>query len=344
MKKIFSIFICSAYFLSMQVCFAANNLYFVKNTQKNTVSNIIDTTFAKNKNYTVTKRNPYIAVSKKNSNDYVLIILQQSSANLFYYFQSSSDEKTDKEIKKLLKKQNIIFEQSYNTMYLSTFENQAQKILTNTNSTYTFDEPKTQSTAYTQKAQKTDNTVLRGYVGQVSKGATFNAYLQTPINTATANINDNIIAVLTEDWTYNGHVIAPQGSIVNGVLTKARHAAYGSRNGRVVIDFTQVVTPENKTYEISTEKIDFAITNEGKIQKTVSSALTGAVIGALGGLLVGLLSKDANVGISTAIGAGVGAGTSLAGSAVEKGVDAEIPVYTELEITLTKPLSVVVGL
>ncbi len=93
MKKMLSIFICSAYLLSMQVCFAASNLYFVKNTQRNTVSDIIDTTFAKNKNYTVTKRNPYIAVSKKNSNDYVLIILQQSSANLFYYFQSSSDKK-----------------------------------------------------------------------------------------------------------------------------------------------------------------------------------------------------------------------------------------------------------
>lgn len=344
MKKIFSIFICSIYFLSMQVCFAANNLYFVKNTQKTVVSDIIDTEFAKNKNYNVTKKNPYIAISSKNNSDYILIILQPSSENLFYYFQSSNNEKFDNAVKKMLKKQNIVFEQSFNTMYLSTFENQAQKILTNNTPTYSFEEPTVQKTVYTQPNKKTDNTVLRGYVGQVARGTTFNTYLQTPINTATAGIGDNVIAVLTENWVYNGHLIAPQGSIVNGVLTKARHATYGSRNGRVVINFTQVVTPENKVYEISTEKIDFSITNEGKIQKTVSSALTGAVIGAIGGLLVGLLSKDANVGISTAIGAGVGAGTSLAGSAIEKGVDAEIPVYTELELTLTKPLSVVVGL
>ncbi|MBR2526770.1 hypothetical protein IKE67_09925 [bacterium] len=343
MKKFFAIIICSFYLLSTQICFAANNLYFVKNTQKSVVSDIVSQVLTKEKNYNITKQNPYLAISTKNGSDYILIILQTSSENLFYYFQSSKDEKVDKEIKKLLKKQNIIFEQSYNTMYISTFENQAQKILTNTTSKYTFDEPAQQATISTTNRKK-DNNVLKGYVGQVAKGSVFNAYLQTPINTANANIGDNVTAVLTEDWVYNGYTIAPQGSLVTGELTKARHATYGSRNGRVVINFTQVTTPESKVYEVSTEKIDFTITNDGKFQSTVSSALKGALIGAVGGLIVGLLSKDANVGVSTAIGAGVGAGTGLAGSAVEKGVDAEIPVYTELELTLTKPLNVVIGL
>jgi len=343
MKKLFAVIICSFYMLSTQVCFAANNLYFVKNTQKSVVSDIVSQVLSAEKNYNITKQNPYLAVSTKNGSDYILIILQTSSDNLFYYFQSSKDEKIDKAIKKLLKKQNIVFEQSYNTMYLSTFENQAQKILTNTTSKYTFDEPTQQSTVNTA-VQKKDNTVLKGYVGQVSKGSVFNAYLQTPINTATANIGDNVTAILTEDWVYNGYTVAQQGSTVTGQLTKARHATYGSRNGRVVINFNRVTTPEGKVYDLSTEKIDFTITNEGKIQSTVSSALKGALIGAVGGLIVGLLSKDANAGISTAIGAGVGAGTAMAGSALEKGVDAEIPVYTELELTLTKPLNVVIGL
>ena len=343
MKKVFAIFICSFYLLSTQICFAANNLYFVKSTQKSVVSNIVYQILTKDKNYNITKQNPYLAVSSKNNSDYVLIILQTSSENLFYYFQSNKDEKIDKAIKKLLKKQNIVFEQSYNTMYLSTFENQAQKILTNTTPKYTFDEPMQQSTVNTA-VQKQDNNVLKGYVGQVSRGSTFNAYLQTPINTATANVGDNVTAVLTEDWVYNGYTIASQGSTVTGQLTKARHATYGSRNGRVVINFNQVTTPEGKVYDLSTEKIDFTITNDGKFQSTVSSALKGALIGAVGGLIVGLLSSSANVGSSTAIGAGVGAGTAIAGSAIEKGVDAEIPIYTELELTLTKPLNVIIGL
>ncbi len=343
MRKLFAAIVCTFYILTTQVCFAANNLYFVKKTQKAVVSDIVEKVVANEKNYTLTKKNPYLAISSKNNADYVLIILQTSSENLFYYFQSSKNEKIDKEIKKLLKKQNINFEQSQNTMYISTFENQAQKILSNTTSKYTFDEP-VQKNVTDTVVQKKDNTVLKGYVGQVAKGSTFNAYLQTPLNTATANVGDSVTAVLTENWVYNGYTIAPQGSIVTGELTKARHATYGSRNGRVVIDFNQVVTPENKVYEVSTEKIDFTITNDGKFQSTVTSALTGALIGAIGGLLVRLLSSNTNVGASTAIGAGIGAGTSVAASAVEKGVDAEIPIYTELELTLTKPLSVVIGL
>ncbi len=343
MKKISALLICIIYLLSYQVCFAANNLYFIKNTNKDTVVNIVETTFAKNKNYRLTKKNPYLAISTKDNTDYALIILQPSSQNLFYYYQSNESEKIDKAIKKLLKKQNIIFEQSQNTMYISTFEKQAQKILTNTTNSYTFEEPKQQLSNVNYSVQKKDNTILKGYVGQVSKGSTFNAYLQTPINTATANVGDNIIAILTENWVYNGHVIAQQGSVVSGVLTKARHASYGSRNGRVVINFTQVTTPENKIYEIATEKIDFTITNDGKISSTVSNVAKGALVGVIGGLIAGALSSKSNIGISTAIGAGIGAGTALAGSAIEKGVDAEIPTYTELELTLTKPLNVVVS-
>ena len=61
------------------------------------------------------------------------------------------------------------------------------------------------------------------------------------------------------------------------------------------------------------------------------------------GLLVGALSGGEHIGRSVAIGAGVGAGSSAVYSTAEKGVDAEIPSFTELEITLTQPLSVTVG-
>ena len=59
------------------------------------------------------------------------------------------------------------------------------------------------------------------------------------------------------------------------------------------------------------------------------------------GLLIGALSSDASVGSSVAVGAGVGAGGALITSTAEQGVDAEIPTYTEMEITLIKPLNVI---
>ena len=124
-------------------------------------------------------------------------------------------------------------------------------------------------------------------------------------------------------------------------MTKARHATYGSRNGRVIIDFNQLATPEGKTYNIETEKIDFTVTNEGKVSRVASNVAVGAVVGVLGGLLVGALSR--NVGPAAAIGAGVGAGTALIGGVAERGVDAEIPSFTEMEITLTKPFSTTVS-
>lgn len=185
-------------------------------------------------------------------------------------------------------------------------------------------------------------TILKGSVVSVSSGTKIKTYLQNPINTSSAQKGDRITAVLTDDLKYNGVTIAPQGSLVYGTLTKARHATYGSRNGRVVIDFTQLVTPENKIYEISTENIDFTVTNDGKLAKTVGNAVAGAAIGALAGLLFGAMG-DYSLLAATAIGAGVGAGTSLIGSGAERGVDAEIPSFTELELTLTKPFKATVS-
>ncbi len=185
-------------------------------------------------------------------------------------------------------------------------------------------------------------TVLKGSVVSIDSGTKINTYLQNPINTASANVGDKVVVVLTDDLKYNGVLAIPQGSLVYGTLSKARHATYGSRNGRVVIEFNQLVTPDNKVYEISAEKIDFTVTNDGKVGRTVGNAVAGAAVGALAGLLFGALGGG-NIGTAAAIGAGVGAGTSLIGSGAERGVDAEIPSFTQLELTLTKPVRVSVS-
>ena len=339
MKKFTAVFICILYLVSTQTCFAASNLYFIKNAKKDQVSALVQQGFEKDSSLTLRKLNPYLGISD-DGKDYALVILQTSSNNLFYYFQSNKGSKVDKQIRKLLKKHDLEFEKSENTMYISTFENQAQKVLTNTSNNYDFSEPNIQKISTTPVTKKSDNTVLKGYVGEVAAGSTFQAYLQTPINTANANKGDTISAILTQNWVYNGTVIAPQGSVVSGVLTKARHATYGSRNGRVVIDFNEIRTLEGKVYNIKAEKIDFTVTNDGKWSNAAVRMAKSAAVGALTGLLFGLLSS-ASTGASTAIGAGVAAGDALISSTAERGVDAEIPIYTDLEIKLLKPLNVI---
>lgn len=341
MRRFFVIFLSLIYLLTANATLAmASELYFVKNSSKEQIKPVIESIFSREKFYIV-KSDPYYAISAKNSNDYILIILQKSSGNYFYYHLASKNSKINKAILNALKERNIVYEQSYNAGYISIFEKQAQKILTNTESNYSFVEPEQKNPHTVVQNQTVSKSVLKGGILKVAKGSKFNVYIETPLDTSTACVGDEVRAILTNDWVYNGMVVAPQGSVVTGNLSKARHATYGSRNGRVVFTFDKLITPDGQTMFISTDKIDFTVTNDGKLAKSLSNVAVGAAVGALAGLLVGVLSRDANAATSALIGAGIGAGGSAIGSAAEKGVDAEIPVYTELEVVLTKPLSVV---
>jgi len=336
MKKILALLIAMLY--SCSNAFALSELYYVKNIKANSLNTTVKNAYI-DQNYTLKKENPYYGISNKNSSDYAVVILQQSGENLFYYYTSTSNKKINKNILKTLKSSGITYEQSFNSSLHEIFEKLANEVVNpSTANKYNFDEP-TQTTT-TKKTTTVDNSTLSGYVAQISKGTKFDVYLQNPINTSTARVGDKVTAVLTNNWTYNGYVVAPQGSLVYGELTLAHPAQYGSRNGRVVINFNQLVTTTGKTYNISTEKVDFSVDNDGKLSSSVKNVATGAIIGALGGLLIGALAGGDHLGRNVAIGAGVGAGSAVIGSTIEKGVDAEIPSFTELELVLTDVLRV----
>ena len=350
MKKFIALFL-ALLIGSFSSAFAFSEVYYLKNTTAAAIQPSVLNGFYSQNFKLIDQKNPYYAVSTKDNQDYAVIILQQSGNNLFYYYQSNDNTKINKYILKAAKRAGIEYEQSYNVNIIGTFDDIAKRTIassgSNSQNSYVFNdnEPEYSSSYSTQtvsnvKKQQKSNT-YSGYVANVESGTKINIYLQSAINTSSAVEGDRVIAVLTEDLTYNGYVVAPQGSLVYGILTKARHATYGSRNGRVVINFNQLVTPEGKTFNIDTEKIDFTVTNEGKVARVASSVAVGAIAGVLGGLLVGALSG--HVGAAAAIGAGVGAGTALIGGAAERGVDAEIPSFTEMEIILTKPFRTTVS-
>ncbi len=344
MKKIFALIITLLY-LSANTSFAFSELYYLKNTTASRIQPSVVNSFA-DKNFKLLKQSPYYGVSYKDNSEYAVVILQQSGDNLFYYYNSNNNTRLNKAILKSIKRYGITYEQSFNQNIISVYDKLAQETIspsTNTNR-YTFEEPQPTYNYQNNNNQTTarQTSALQGYVGQVQEGAKIETYLQNPINTSSANKGDQVIAVLTKNWTYNGYIVAPQGSLVYGTITKARHATYGSRNGRVVIEFSQIVTPENKVYNISAEEIDFTVTNEGKVAKSAGNVVAGAAVGALAGLIFGALGSG-NIGSAAAIGAGIGAGSALIGSTAERGIDAEIPSFTELELTLTQPLNVTVN-
>jgi len=364
MKKFIAILL-TFFFIGTTNCYALSELYYLKGIKTTDMEPIVENGYISH-NFNLVKKNPYWGVSSNNES--VVIIMQQSGDNMFYYYQSDENSKVNKSILRDVKKRGITVEQSFNTTLIDIYDGLAKEVGTDTVTlkTYNFDEPEenvfqppqqqyqqssqqlSQSSQQIQQYQKPQQQYsqpvnYQGYVTQLGAGTKIQAYLQTAINTATASKGDQIIAVLTNSLTYNGQEVAPQGSLVYGSLSKARPAAYGSRNGRVVINFNQLVTPDNKVYNISTEEIDFSVSNEGKIGESVKSAAGAALAGALVGLLFGALSGSDHMWRNAAIGAGVGAGSSAVYSTAERGVDAEIPSFTEIEITLTQPLSVTVG-
>ena len=347
MKKITALFMAFI-ITSLNGAFAFSEVYYLKNTTPAVIQPSVLNGFYSQNFQLIDQKNPYYAKSTKNSEDYAVVILQQSGNNSFYYYQSNKNKKINKYILKAIKRAGIEYEQSYNANIISTYDGIANRTIQSAGSsgqnTYVFsDNEPAYSGSYNASVStvKQNSSTYKGYVANVESGTKLNIYLQSAINTATAVEGDRIIAVLTDDLVCNGYVVAPQGSLVYGILTKARHATYGSRNGRVVINFNQLVTPDGKTFNIETEKIDFTVTNEGKVGRVASNVAVGAAVGALGGLLVGALSG--NVGVATAIGAGVGAGGALIGGTAERGVDAEIPSFTEMEIILTRSFNTTVS-
>lgn len=338
MKKIIAIFI-TLLFLGTNSAMAFSEVYYLKNTTVEAMKPVVKDAI-ESYSFRIIKENPYYAQSVNDSSDYAVIILQQSGNNMFYYYNSNDNKKINKKILKAVKNSDIECEQSFNTNIISIYDNLAQKTINNeATNNYVFrdNEPNYYSSSNSSSAQKQSSNSLRGYVAKIESGTKLKIYLQSAINTANAVEGDRVIAVISQDLKLNSVSVIPQGSLVYGILTKARHASHGSRNGRVVIDFNQIVTPDGKTYDISTEKIDFTVTNDGKVASVAKDVVVGALVGGLAGLLIGACTK--NIGTATAISAGVGAGVGALSNVAEMGVDAEIPSFTEMEIELTKPLS-----
>ena len=341
MKKILALVITFLYF-TMNSCFATvSGLYYLKNTDVSKLQNKVVQAY-NDRNYKLIKKNPYYGISNGKSSDYAVIILQQSGKNVFYYYKSNSEKKINKNLLKYFTSSGIYCEESENDRIKGIYENLANSVMTTDMSTrYVFsDNEHEQSVRYSPTTQVKNNQTLSGAVVQIAKGTNIGVYLQNPINTATAQVGDQIVAVLTNNWTYKGYTVAPQGSLVYGSLTLAHGAQYGSRNGRVVIKFDRIVTPEGRTINISTEKVDFSVSNDGKWSGAAGRAVGGAVIGALTGLLIGAIAGGHHLGSYTAISAGVGAGGALITTAAARGVDAEIPSFTELELILDQPVRV----
>ena len=82
-------------------------------------------------------------------------------------------------------------------------------------------------------------------------GITCSAVLSNEINSRNAIVGNGVNAVLMEDFSYNGSIIASAGSVINGSVVFVKKARFGKRNAQMQIRFTTIRTPYNNIIPIS---------------------------------------------------------------------------------------------
>ncbi len=207
-------------------------------------------------------------------------------------------------------------------------------------------QPAYQPTYYTPQTYTSSNGTLKGSVVTVPAGQQVAAVVTAPINSATAVLGQTVNLALSSDFYYNGNLIAPAGSSVVGTVLEVSKAKHGSMNGKLLLRFTQIVTPYGVQIPISAiiKTDDNSGVLVGGTKMDVAKDYTkdlagGAAAGAVSGVVFGALAGG-SVGKGAALGTAVGAGGGLVKSLWDKGDDVEIPVNASIELILTQPITV----
>lgn len=206
--------------------------------------------------------------------------------------------------------------------------------------------PSYQQPTYYAQPKMSGNETLRGSVVTVPAGQSMPAVVTMPLNSANLTLGQTVTVALGSDFYYNNNLIAPAGSSVTGTVLEVSKAKRGSMNGKLMLRFTQIVTPygiqipisaivkttDNSGMLIGGTKVDVA--------KDYAKDLTvGAGAGAVSGVVFGALAGG-NIGRGAALGTAVGAGGGLIKSVWDKGDDVEIPANSNIELVLTQPITV----
>ena len=206
--------------------------------------------------------------------------------------------------------------------------------------------PSYQPSYYQQTNYNPNAGTLKGSVITVPAGQPFRTVVTTPLSSSTLTLGQNVSLALGSDFYYNGNLIAPAGSSVTGTVLEVSPAKHGSLNGKLLVRFTQIVTPygiqipisaviktdDNTGVLVGGTKMDVA-------KEYTKDVAVGTAAGALSGVVFGALAGG-SVGKGAALGTAVGAGGGLVKSIWDKGNDVEIPANASVELVLTQPITV----
>ena len=177
---------------------------------------------------------------------------------------------------------------------------------------------------------------LQSGIVYVQAGAVIDAQLNSDISSETTSNNDLISAQLTSDWIFNGVLIAPEGSIINGTVTDADASGMAMKNGQITIDFRALYTPDGRTIPLNAKKVSIKV-DTNRAWNLTKSVAGGAIIGTGLAAIMLALTGDPSALLAGAIAGGsMGA---LAG-ATARGENVELPQGTPIQLQLSAPLQV----
>lgn len=186
---------------------------------------------------------------------------------------------------------------------------------------------------------------LQGRVVTVPVNTYFKVYTTNPISSEYITQGDSVSVMLGQDFYYNGNVVLPANSVIEGTAVIADSAGRTGKNGRLKIKFTSATTPSGQRVPLSAKLatedgtgIISGGTGTGRALGVAKDAAAGAAGGALFGTVIGAITGKTGRGAwsGTAVGAGLGLGKSM----MDKGYDALIPANTPVDIILDQPLVV----
>lgn len=188
--------------------------------------------------------------------------------------------------------------------------------------------------------------VLKGRVVIIPQNTVFSTVSTAQISSEDSLAGDMVTFTLPENFMYNGAVIAPAGSVVNGTIVTLVKAGHATRNAQLKIKFTNIVTPMGQTIPISgvikTDDGTGLISGGTKMDTTKEYAKDvgiGAASGAVLGLTMGALSGG-SVGMGAVYGTVIGSGLGLGKSLIDKGGAVVIPANSRVDIVINQPMTV----
>lgn len=186
---------------------------------------------------------------------------------------------------------------------------------------------------------------LQGRVSVVPAGSCIPTITTSEISSATLTLGQSISVALGNDYYYNGQLIAPAGSQVNGNVIMVRKGGRAGKNGQLQVRFTNILTPYGQNIPISGKirtddgsGILYAATAKDTTKAYAKDLAIGSASGAVLGTAIGAIAGGTGRGAwgGTAIGAGLGLGKSL----IDKGVDVEIPANSNIDVVIDQPITV----